>query len=98
MNWFSTVRALVRVSREVRLLRESTERIAAALERAYPAPTEVPEAAEPPLEIANSPMDFGRLDALSTALQHTLGREPDSEELLRAYEGEAEIRTRGRRV
>lgn len=96
MNWFTAIRPLAKVSRELRLIRVALTRLADAAERAYPSPTAVPEADEPPAEVGNAPTDFGRLYELESALRQQLGRTPDPEEVLRAYDDEAVV-LRGRR-
>lgn len=88
-KWFTELRPTARLTRELKLIRLALVKLAAAAERAYPPAGEA--APEPPIELANAPMDFGTLFVIEAQLTKQFGRAPDSDELVRAYEGEAEI-------
>lgn len=87
-RWLPGLRALLSIGREIRLLRQSVERLADAQEGKQPL-VDLPAPPEDPLEIVYSrDSDYTRQFQIELRLKRQLGRDPTPDEIVRELDGE----------
>ena len=87
-RWLPGLRALTKIGRELRLIRQGVDRLADAAEGVPPAPIDLPEAPMEPMVVQHRDApELARAYDIELRLADTLGRQPTEDEIIHELDG-----------